>query len=225
MNVDATAQQWLDYFATGSSFEFHYDLDGLRDHNRKNDQAVALGVDIPTMMVTGAISNAGVAACFGEYPERNPILGISQYGLHLPLYPLVKWQDIAAAWFSDLATTRERASNGFMIPEIGRTPGVFKGDKTDLTLIVRNARLIRSTITEESSFADMGLKISTTGSGQEWGELAVYLDPALSPEQVVQFYYLFSLLASQWSIPLHHSTGMFEGVGDVREIAEFLRAN
>jgi len=120
--TDTAAQQWLDYFATGASFDFHYDIEGLRDHNRKDDQATGVGIGIGTMMVTGALTNAGVAACFGQCPPLHPVLGISQYGLHLPLYPLVKWEDIAGAWFDDLGMTRSRASNGSMIPEVGRVP-------------------------------------------------------------------------------------------------------
>jgi hypothetical protein len=112
-----------------------------------------------------------------------------------------------------------------MIPEVGRVPAVFTPDNSDLTLIVRNAALIRSTVTEESSFVDMGLKVSTTPRGQDWGELAVYLDPALSPEQVVQFYYLFSLLATPHGIPISHSTGTMEALGAMRARKALLDAN
>jgi len=223
--VDAQAQQWLDYFATGASFDFHYDLAGLREHNRQDDMATGLGVNLGTMMVSGALTNAGVAACFGQFPPAHPILGISQYGLHLPLFPLVKWADIVGAWFDDLAMTRARASNGAMIPEVGRVPAVFKPDNSSLALIVRNAALIRSTVTEESSFVDMGLKVSKTGSGQDWGELAVYLDPALSPEQVVQFYYLFSLLASRHGIPISHATGTMEALSGIQAKNALIAAN
>lgn len=225
MSVDPQAQQWLDYFATGASFDFHYNLDGLREHNRKDDVATGLGISIGTMMVTGALANVAAAACFGYYPAQHPVLGISQYGLHLPLFPLVKWEDIAAAWFDDLAMTRSRASNAAMIPEVGRVPAVFKADNSGLALVVRNARLIRSTATEDSSAPDVGLKIITTGSGQDWGQLGVYLDPALSPEQVVQFYYLFSLMASRWSIPINHTTGMMEELGSVGSISNFFKAH
>lgn len=221
--TDAQAQQWLDYFATGASFDFHYDLRGLREHNQKDSAAFGAGIGIVPMLVSGSITAAGVAACFGEFPPEHPLLGISQYGLHLPLYPLVKWEDITSAWFDDLATTRSRAANGSMIPEVGKVVG--NADKATLSLVVRNARLIRSTITQENDFADMGLTISRTGSGQEWGELAIFLDPALSPEQVVQFYYLFSLLAARWAIPIAHSSGMIGGLGTIGGIRDFIRAH
>ncbi|MEO7122683.1 MAG: hypothetical protein ABI400_06110 [Lacisediminihabitans sp.] len=207
--VDATGQQWLDFFDAGGRHDFQYNIPYLVKTGRQT-AAIDMGISTwTTAAVRLGLQYVEAVAAFQYFGgQQAPTLGISGQGLHLPTLPLVRWEEIAAILFDNLRGTRHRASNAWMIAD----PGVGRentADRTMASILVTDAPQLRSTISDSRCTALIA--DTPTPRGGQWGDITAYLDPALGAEQVVEFIYLLTLLCEKHSVRIYN-TGGFTGI-------------
>jgi len=227
MQNNPNAQQWIDFFASGKTFDTTYNLPGLKATNLKD--AAALGA-----ADTGFIASLGVTqlkllpyhAYFGTYPGPNPVISISQHGLHTPSLPLLKWEDMVGVVISDLSIIQDKATNGNIIPRSGHGKGFIgmRSDHTSFDIVVRNANLLRSTLVYCTN-PNLTLEQHTTKSGKDWSVYQVILDPALGPEQTIQFIYVMYIMLAQHNIPVQHAGGAFSPMASMQIEKAYMEAN
>ena len=206
--MDPVATQWLNFFDSGQRYDIFYNP--LAADQAELDKGMAEGIGFPgggllTGLYLGQMTqNARYKFIhfFGDNPR--PSIGISNAGLHFPEIPLIRWEDIAGAGFGELRGLRNRAANGGMIPE-PNTGGAHSKENSTMTIFVRNASLILGTMNPK--YHDL-FELHTAASGQPMATLWLPLDPGLGAEQVVEFVYLFNLMAYRRGIVPFYTAGM-----------------
>lgn len=209
MNGDPASAQWLAYFAAGGRHDIPYNPRATIDSGHVGDAIFGgIGALSGTMVPSGPRSNRP-SQFYGDTPS--PAFGFSQHGIHLPVVPLVKWDDIAAVIVKNLRGTLRRAHNGQMLADPG--VGSAGSERAELVLVLKNAPLIASTITGVKS---VGLVTgATTAAGQQWGTIAPQLEPDLGPEQTVQLAYLLQMMTAQRGIRTFQVGGAPGAVGSL----------
>jgi len=227
MQNNSNAQEWIDYFAAGKTFDTTYNLPGLRSNNLKD--AAALGAaDIGFVASLGItqVKMLSYNAYFGTNPSPNPVISISQHGLHTPSLPLIKWEDMVGVVISDLSIIQSKATNGSIIPPTGIGKGFIgmRADKTGFDIIVRNANVLRSTL-QYCISPDLTLPQQTTKSGKDWSVYQIILDPAIGPEQTIQFIYVMYAMLAHHNIPVHQFGGTTGAFGAMNLEKSYLEQN
>ena len=206
--IDATGQQWLNFFDAGGRQDFHYNIPYLV---KTGHQTAAINMGITdwggaaALLGIQAIEAAVAFQYFGG--QQTPILGISAKGLHLPTLPLVRWEEIAAILFDNLRGTWHRASNAWMIPDPGEGR-LNTAERTITSILVTDAPQLRATVSDPRCTSVIVDR--PTARGGQWGDITAWLDPALGAEQVVEFVYLLLLMCERHGIRIYN-TGGFTG--------------
>lgn len=198
MSVDPTGQQWLDFFAGGGRHDIAYNMRAVADVAHMDQVLLTGRVGLSASTILTGLSSIAPYWFYGG--TTNPTFGFSQHGIHLPVVPLVKWDDIAAVIVKNLRGTLRRAQNGSMLADPG--VGGERSESAELVFVVKNADLIASTITNPKCTYLVTHK--DTASGQHWGTVPTRLEPDVGPEQAVQLVYLLQLMAEQRGIRIFH---------------------
>jgi len=214
--VEASRQQWRQYFHGGGRFDIRYNLDELMTPAKAAGRVAieaAIAIRSPEVALLAAWSANDVMKdlefvtdYFGD-PSTNAGLGISGYGLHLPTLPALPWEHVAAIVVCNQLSAMSQASNGHILerPPVGNDSTVIRSDFSYLTLvnvITTDAHATRALV-PNPGYADV-VNVLTTASGAAIGDIAVRLDPCLGPEQVVEFLFMMDLLTDDRGIKVYH---------------------
>ena len=220
MTTDLAAKrQWWDFFAAGGRHDIPLSQGAVVDERNESQTAIRVvsasaGSPIEVIGSVALNSIASQASGFvdswylGDNPA--PTVGFTKHGLHLPTIPLIRWEDVAAIIHGNMRGARDRATNKDLIPDPG--VGSVRDTPVDSLLLIRNADQVRPTI--DPRFADV-LIAETTASGARWGTVVLRNDPAMGPEQLVEFAFLLDVLGTPHGMETHQTGGFFVGLRNV----------
>ena len=212
--VEASKQQWRDYFAAGNRYDIPYNLDEMLTAGsagaqiayralltaRSPDMAIGYGAD--ALQIRDEL--AYVTNAFGRDPQH-PTIGISGWGLHFPTLPGVPWGDVAAVIVSNQLSAMAQATNGHILetPPVGDASTFVRSDfvyNTGLCFITTDGRATRA---QALPAYEGFVEYLETPAGRVLGKVMPPLDPFLGPEQIVEFLFLLLTMADVHGITVY----------------------